>query len=178
MYGKPHDGSQNNFAPQNRSGSAPPLDGQQGADGERGIGATLLGGAGGAFLGHKMEHGALGTLGGLAIGAIAANAFEHHEKKKKEEHREERSYDEGYERGERRGSRSRSIDDRSDYYRERPSSRSRGIDGDSDYYRGDRYEDEEDDYRPRHHHHHHHDSYDDYDRDRYDDDRYRDYDRY
>lgn len=75
--------------------------GRQGGDGERGFGATALGGAGGAFLGHKLEHGALGTIGGLAIGAIAANAFEHHEKKKKEEKRENRAFGEGYRDGER-----------------------------------------------------------------------------
>lgn len=108
----------------------------QNADGERGLGATVLGGAGGAFLGHKMEHGALGTIGGLAIGAIAANAFEHHEKKKKEERRQERAFDGGYEDGE-----------------EHYHYHSRDIDDDERDYEDDRYEDEEE-YRPRHHHHH------------------------
>lgn len=166
MYGKPNNGTQDNFVPQNRSRDEAPPQAQhvpQGADGERGLGATVLGGAGGAFLGHKMEGGALGTIGGLAIGAIAANAFEHHHEKKKEERREERSYDAGYERGERRGS----------------GSRSRGIDDDYYYRHDDRYEDDEEDYRPRHHHHHHHhdrdeDYYRDDDRDNYYDDGYRD----
>ena len=122
-------------------------------NGERGLGATLVGGAGGAFLGHKLEHGALGTLGGLAVGAIAANAYEHHEKKKKEERRQERAFDEGYEDGEDRPHHhhSRDIDDQEDY---------------SD----DRCEEDEDFYRPRHHHHHHYD--DDYYQDDYREDYY------
>ena len=43
------------------------------ADGERGLGSTLIGGAGGAFLGNKMGGGALGTIGGLIAGAVGAN---------------------------------------------------------------------------------------------------------
>lgn len=146
MYGKPNDGP-DNFVSHHRSQNSNPT--PQGTNGERGLGATVLGGAGGAFLGHKLEHGALGTIGGLAIGAIAANAFEHHEKKKMEERREAREYEEGYERGERRGSRARDIDD------------------DSGYYEDDRYREDEGYYRPHHHHH------EDYDRDDYGDD-YRD----
>jgi hypothetical protein len=130
--------------------------GQQG-EGERGLGATVLGGGAGAFLGHKMGHGALGTIGGLAIGAIAANALEHHEKKKHEERREERAFDSGYEDG----------DEHHRHY-------SRGIDDydDEKEYEDDRYEEE---YRPRHHHHHR-DYDDDFDYERED---YRDeyYDR-
>lgn len=114
---------------------------QQG-DGERGLGATVLGGGAGAFLGHKLEHGALGTIGGLAIGAIAANAFEHHEKKKKEERRELRASDEGYEEGE-----------------DRPRYHSHSRDIEDSYYTDDRYEEAE--YEPQHHHHHHHHNYDD-----------------
>lgn len=48
--------------------------GQQ--EGDRGLGATLLGGAGGAFVGHKTAGGALGTLGGMVMGAIGANVLE------------------------------------------------------------------------------------------------------
>lgn len=36
----------------------------------------MLGSAGGAFLGHKLGGGTLGTLGGLVAGAIGANALE------------------------------------------------------------------------------------------------------
>lgn len=42
-------------------------------EGDRGLGSTLIGGAGGAFLGNKMGGGTLGTLGGLVAGAIGAN---------------------------------------------------------------------------------------------------------
>ncbi|KAF7191766.1 hypothetical protein HII31_06811 [Pseudocercospora fuligena] len=125
-------------------------------EGERGIGATVLGGAGGAFLGHEMGHGKLATLGGLAIGAIAANAFEHHHEKKKHEREEMRAYDSGYVNGEERRSRSRGIDDE---YEEN--------DRYSDCREDERYYDDEEE-RPRHHHHHHHER--DYD-DSYVDDR-------
>ena len=122
--------------------------GQEG-DGERGLGATLVGGAGGAFLGHKMEGGKLGTIGGLALGALAANAYEDHEKKKNGELHESRAFGEGYADGE----------DRPHHHH------SRGIDEEEEY-SDDRYDDE-DYYQPRHHHHHH-DS--DYDGDYYQDD--------
>ena len=46
------------------------------AEGERGLGATLLGGSGGAFLGHKYGGGGLGTVGGLIAGAVGANLVE------------------------------------------------------------------------------------------------------
>lgn len=47
------------------------------ADGsERGHGAALLGGAGGALIGHEMTDGVLGTLGGLVVGALAAKTIE------------------------------------------------------------------------------------------------------
>lgn len=51
------------------------------AEGDRGLGATVLGSAGGAFLGHKMGGGALGTLGGMVAGAIGANVLENHHEK-------------------------------------------------------------------------------------------------
>ncbi|KAL3451539.1 hypothetical protein BJX65DRAFT_304130 [Aspergillus insuetus] len=48
----------------------------QGED-ERGLGSTVVGGAGGAFVGHavgkKSDHGTLGAIGGAVAGAIAAN---------------------------------------------------------------------------------------------------------
>ncbi|CAI7640703.1 unnamed protein product [Penicillium pancosmium] len=44
---------------------------------EKGLGATVVGGAGGAFLGHKVgkktDHGTLGTIGGALAGAVVAN---------------------------------------------------------------------------------------------------------
>ncbi|KAJ5372861.1 hypothetical protein N7517_004867 [Penicillium concentricum] len=46
-------------------------------NGERGMGATLVGGTGGAFVGHhvgkKSEHGVLGAIGGAIAGAVLAN---------------------------------------------------------------------------------------------------------
>ncbi|KAJ5449888.1 uncharacterized protein N7458_006337 [Penicillium daleae] len=46
-------------------------------EGERGLGATVIGGAGGAFVGHhvgkKSDHGTLGTVGGALAGAVLAN---------------------------------------------------------------------------------------------------------
>lgn len=59
----------------NPHGGAP---GAGGPEGERGLGATLVGGAGGAFVGHKLGGGALGTVGGLIAGAIGANVLENH----------------------------------------------------------------------------------------------------
>lgn len=47
---------------------------------------TLIGAGGGAFIGHEIVgKGALGTVGGAVVGALAARGFEHHEEKK---HRE------------------------------------------------------------------------------------------
>ena len=43
---------------------------------EKGIGATLVGGGAGAFLGHELGGGALGTVGGMIAGAVGANALE------------------------------------------------------------------------------------------------------
>ncbi|KAJ5113196.1 hypothetical protein N7456_001730 [Penicillium angulare] len=46
-------------------------------EGERGLGATVLGGTGGAVVGHhfgkKSDHGTLGTVGGALAGAVLAN---------------------------------------------------------------------------------------------------------
>lgn len=58
-------------------GSNPP----PGQEGERGLGATLLGGASGAFVGHEMGGGFLGVMGGVIAGAVGANWLENkHEK--------------------------------------------------------------------------------------------------
>ncbi|KAK3114741.1 hypothetical protein LTR53_006626 [Teratosphaeriaceae sp. CCFEE 6253] len=46
------------------------------SDSERGLGATLLGGAAGAFLGDQADKGILGTVGGAVLGALAAKAGE------------------------------------------------------------------------------------------------------
>lgn len=61
------------------------------SDKEKGLGASLLGGAGGAFVGHEMGGGALGTILGIGAGAIGAAFLEKdHEKQKKKEKERER----------------------------------------------------------------------------------------
>lgn len=68
-----------------------------GSEGERGVGAKLLGGAAGALLGHKFADGALGTVGGAVLGAIASGAAErHYEKRKGEKVYKRRSLDDSY----------------------------------------------------------------------------------
>ncbi|KAI1404985.1 hypothetical protein F4819DRAFT_48544 [Hypoxylon fuscum] len=50
---------------------------REGEEGEKGLGATLIGGGAGGFLGHKLGKGKLGTVLGSAVGAVAANMIEH-----------------------------------------------------------------------------------------------------
>jgi len=76
-------------------------------DGERGLGATLLGGAAGAFLGEQTDKGALGTVGGAVVGAIAATAGEKHLDKLKEAKGREKDARRRYEEGERSSERTR-----------------------------------------------------------------------
>lgn len=72
-YNGPPQGEPRRSGEQNRGGN--------GKEGERGIGASLVGAAGGGFLGHEVGGGLLGTIGGALAGAIGANALEHrHEK--------------------------------------------------------------------------------------------------
>ncbi|MCJ1255276.1 hypothetical protein MMC24_003092 [Lignoscripta atroalba] len=52
-----------------------------GPEGERGLGATLIGAGSGAFVGHELGGGTLGTIGGIIAGAVGANALEKHHKK-------------------------------------------------------------------------------------------------
>ena len=47
---------------------------------EKGIGASLIGGSAGAFLGKKLGGSGGASLGGGVLGAVAANVLEHHEK--------------------------------------------------------------------------------------------------
>ncbi|CCC12656.1 hypothetical protein SMACR_05618 [Sordaria macrospora] len=56
-----------------------------GPDGERGLGATLVGGASGHFLAHQLGHGHHGVVGSTA-GAVAANLLEHQLKKSHNQH--------------------------------------------------------------------------------------------
>lgn len=43
---------------------------------DRGIGSTLVGGIGGAYVGHQMG-GGMATAGGAVFGALGANAVSH-----------------------------------------------------------------------------------------------------
>ncbi|MCJ1341065.1 hypothetical protein MMC09_006361 [Bachmanniomyces sp. S44760] len=58
---------------------APGVETKKEADEERGLGATVVGGAGGGLLGHhvgkKSGHGLIGTIGGALAGAVGANAL-------------------------------------------------------------------------------------------------------
>lgn len=57
-----------------------------GSEGERGIAAKLIGGAGGALLGQTFGRGhTLETIAGATVGAIAANAIEKQIEKRREE---------------------------------------------------------------------------------------------
>ncbi|RYP53024.1 hypothetical protein DL768_001927 [Monosporascus sp. mg162] len=57
--------------------------GPEGAqNGDRGLGATLVGGGAGGLLGHKLGNGKFGTLLESAVGAIAANVVENKFEKK------------------------------------------------------------------------------------------------
>ena len=62
----------------NRSGNLAANPGEMGADGERGLGATILGGVAGGYAGHRMGNGGVLKTGLSAIaGAVAANLVEH-----------------------------------------------------------------------------------------------------
>ncbi|KAK5132514.1 hypothetical protein LTR08_008898 [Meristemomyces frigidus] len=85
---------------------------RSGGEGERGLGATLLGAAGGAFLGDQMSkngkgkgskgEAALGTLGGALVGAIGANAAERQWEKREKEKEGKEGGKEGIDRTARR----------------------------------------------------------------------------
>ncbi|KAI0994356.1 hypothetical protein K3495_g13826 [Podosphaera aphanis] len=96
-----HDGSNPNYQPYHSvAGSEGP--GQQD---ERGLGATIVGGASGGLLAHKAGGGLMGSVLGSVAGAIGANIIEHklegrhkkksskhdkhgkHKKEKKEKHK-------------------------------------------------------------------------------------------
>jgi len=54
------------------------------SDGERGLAAKLAGGAGGAWIAHEKRAGALGTLGGIVVGALAGSILENQFEKRQE----------------------------------------------------------------------------------------------
>ncbi|KAK0762771.1 hypothetical protein N5P37_005589 [Trichoderma harzianum] len=70
-----HNRDQNvTFTQQFPLGTAP---GSEEANGERGLGAAVVGGGIGAFAAKKSGGGLLGAIGGAAAGAIGANMLEH-----------------------------------------------------------------------------------------------------
>jgi hypothetical protein len=68
-----------------------------GSEGERGLGAKLVGGAGGALLGRKFGKGTLGTMAGAVVGSIAATAIEKQIEERKTRGRRSRGEESGYE---------------------------------------------------------------------------------
>lgn len=48
------------------------------AEGERGLGSSLIGGAAGYYLGHKKNHGLLGAVGGAILGNIIGDKIKEH----------------------------------------------------------------------------------------------------
>ena len=69
---------------------------------DRSLAATLVGGAGGAFLGRKAGAGFLGTVGSAVAGAIAANVAEAGVKKVRRKHRSKKKKDKGSDDGKER----------------------------------------------------------------------------
>ena len=51
--------------------------GAEGAEDEKGLGSTVVGGAAGGYAGHKMGGGKLGAAAGAALGAIGLNMATH-----------------------------------------------------------------------------------------------------
>ncbi|KAF9890651.1 hypothetical protein FE257_005782 [Aspergillus nanangensis] len=78
---------------------------------EKGLGSTVVGGAGGAFVGHKVgkqsDHGTLGAIGGAIAGAIAANlasnAVKNHGQNDEHEHGYESGHGHGHGHGRKHG---------------------------------------------------------------------------
>ncbi|KAJ5574114.1 uncharacterized protein N7459_008541 [Penicillium hispanicum] len=60
-----------NDIPASQQGAAP------GAEGEKGLGSTIVGGAAGGIVSHQMGAGKLGTAGGATLGAVAMNMATH-----------------------------------------------------------------------------------------------------
>lgn len=57
------------------------------AEGERGLGTSLLGGAAGYYMGHRKGHGFLGALGGAVAGNFLGDKFKdrkHHGRREQE----------------------------------------------------------------------------------------------
>ncbi|KAL2005477.1 hypothetical protein VTN00DRAFT_2688 [Thermoascus crustaceus] len=66
----PHDPNNPHHQPQGPYGEgAAPAD-PNAAEGERGLGSSLLGAAAGGYLGHKKNHGFLGAVGGAILGNV------------------------------------------------------------------------------------------------------------
>ncbi|KAL2054868.1 hypothetical protein ABVK25_004690 [Lepraria finkii] len=61
-----------------------PQNGEQPADGERGIGGAIHGGITGGVFGHQAGHGILGTIGGAILGSFAEDKLKKHKQDKME----------------------------------------------------------------------------------------------
>ena len=75
-------------------------------------GATAVGGAAGAVIGHKIGHGNIGTIAGLAVGALGARALEQQFEKRGEKKRLEREFEGGVDYIEGKDDRRRGADGR------------------------------------------------------------------
>lgn len=116
-------------------GNSTPRGSSHHGNGGKDLGATLIGGALGGFVGHETHKGPLVTAAGLAIGAFAGHEFEKHEHKKHEREREERDERDAYRAGEERGY---DRGERDEYYEDEERSQ---------------YEDRSEVSRPSHRHH-------------------------
>ncbi|KJZ79474.1 hypothetical protein HIM_00943 [Hirsutella minnesotensis 3608] len=76
-------------------GALPP----SGQDGERGLGASIIGGGAAGWAMHKAGGGFLGSLGAAAAGAVGANAIEHAIKRRRRQHKKKKHHHFGSHRG-------------------------------------------------------------------------------
>ncbi|KAJ5710485.1 hypothetical protein N7488_004641 [Penicillium malachiteum] len=83
------------YSPERDSGSE-----RHPEDSERRLGSTLIGGAGGAYVGHQMG-GGMATAGGAIIGALGANAVSHgleshHQHQQQQQQQQQQQYQQQY----------------------------------------------------------------------------------
>lgn len=74
---------QNSQAPIKSEYDAVPA--RPGSEEDRGLMGALAGGAAGAYGGHKVHHGFLGTIGGAIAGSLAEDAYKNHERRKSQQ---------------------------------------------------------------------------------------------
>jgi len=93
-YGQRFEGQE--YPPTNAPYGGPNAEG----DGDRGVMGALAGGAAGAFGGHKVHHGFLGSVGGAIAGSVLEDQYKKHEHEKKEHELQEQYAHEHQHRGE------------------------------------------------------------------------------